>query len=785
MLPKPYKAVSPANDSSLDIKTKEAKSTLLKRKLITFEPTKLCIPYHNNILMKKAVFDVLFSLCAITSIAQTASNTYPGGARNWTALTWATASGGVAPTTNNATYTQTISVATIGNVDNLTINISFTLNGTLNIDANGSNPTITIPAGVTVIINGNLTNNDNNVNFVINGTLIVTGTVTAGNNAILGGTGTFAGGTLSLGGSGGSAPSCPSGCPAINFGTCTNATFCPSNNTTASNYVWTGSTSSDWTTSTNWTPSRTSPGTSDFLTFPGSGLNASITNIPTQTVSKILVTGASSYTFNPASAGNSLSTNATGGNSVQIDNGSTLAIGNGSNALNMNVPTNGFAEIGGQLNLVNGNFSVASATLTLHTNSTPLARTGGQVSTNASTILNFGNSTYTAGSTIVLPSSIFVADPTPVGSLTINRTNGATLGDQTILVSSTATFTLGVLTTNGAGRIRFGTSAANPVETASSYISGFSEMELRSVGTAAYDFLGLSLAAGADIGSVSLVRRTGTSGINTFNSNQSIASTWILSNTINNGRNMVFSWVSPLDNVTSATNQFQVYRYSAGPGWTPVGSLQNLTATTPRRQTASVTASTLNDTFTVTDQSQALPITLLSFSGSQWNETIRLKWQTASEKNFDYFSVEKSLDGKTFSQIAKVAGKGSDNAGANYLLDDEKPVIGNNYYRLQAVDVDGTAETFDIILVDYTTEKKFEVYPNPVTKNSIAAKINFSDFSSCAVVIYDQMSKVIHTSSLTSIETEFTFSSELVNGVYFAKLISPDYAKTVRFLVLR
>lgn len=446
--------------------------------------------------MKNALL-ILFFFCWTTfSFAQTATNAYPGGARNWTALTWVTGGGGVAPITNNATYTQAISVATIGNGDNLTINISFTLNGNLDIDANDSNPTITIPAGVTVVINGNLTNNDNTVNFVINGTLIVTGTVTAGNNAILGGTGTFAGGTLNLGGSGGSAPSCPSGCPSINFETCTNATFCPGNNTATSNYVWTGATNSSWVTSSNWSPSRTSPASSDFLTFPGSGANTSITNVPTQTVGKMLVTGGSSYTFNAAAAGNSITTNVTSGNAIQIDNGSTLAIGNGSTALNVNLPTSGTAEIGGQLNLVNGNFSVAGATLTLHSNSAPLARTGGQISTNSSTNLNFGSTNYTAGSTIILPSSIFVADPSPIGVLTMNRTNGATFGDQTILVSSSATFTLGVLNTNGAGRIRFGTSATNPVETATSYISGFSEMALRSVGTAAYDFLGFKLGCG-------------------------------------------------------------------------------------------------------------------------------------------------------------------------------------------------------------------------------------------------------------------------------------------------
>jgi hypothetical protein len=552
-------------------------------------------------------------------------------------------------------------------------------------------------------------------------------------------------------------------------------------------YTWVGTTA-NFNTSTNWTPNRTTLTTDDILILNASGSIKNITSVPTQSVGRIQVTGSSTYSF--ASSGSIILSltnvnTATIGPALQIDNGSTLTIGTVGNPVNITMSSTSTTEISGQLNLFNGNLNVSGATLTLLTNSSPLARTGGQVSTDASTNLNFGNASNTVGATIVLPSSIFVASPTSVATLTVNRTNGATLSDQTILVSSSATFTLGVLNTNGSGRIRLGTAATNPTETSASYINGYAEMALRSVGTAAYDFLGFSLAAGADIGSVLLERRTGSVGINTFNSNQSIASTWVITNTVNNSRNVVFRWVAPLDNVTISSNQFQVYRFASGPGWTTVGPLALLTVTTPRRQTASVTASTLNNTFTVTDQSQVLPITLIDFGGSQWNESIRLRWETASEKNFDYFLVEKSLDGKAFTAISNVPGKGSSNMGANYLLDDEKPLIGKNYYRLHAVDLDGTEEFFDIILVNYSTEKNFELYPNPVTESSITAKINFVDFSFCTLIIYDQMGQVIHSSALDSSETEFTLSNELVNGVYFARLTSPAFTKTVRFLVLR
>ncbi|MFM7858136.1 MAG: hypothetical protein ACKO96_41015, partial [Flammeovirgaceae bacterium] len=175
-------------------------------------------------------------------------------------------------------------------------------------------------------------------------------------------------------------------------------------------------------------------------------------------------------------------------------------------------------EIGGQLNLVNGNFDVRDATLLIHTNSAPLVRTGGQVSTNSNTTLLIGNGEM-GGATITLASGIFVSPSIVISSLTINRTNGAILNDQSIQITTAATFTKGNLTLNGSGRILFDEFAADPIETEDSHIIGYAEMMLRTVGTGALDFLGFSMSIGADAGDLSVVRRTGTPI--TFNGNQS------------------------------------------------------------------------------------------------------------------------------------------------------------------------------------------------------------------------------------------------------------------------
>ena len=48
-----------------------------------------------------------------------------------------------------------------------------------------------------------------------------------------------------------------------------------------------------------------------------------------------------------------------------------------------------------------------------------------------------------------------------------------------------------------------------------------------------------------------------------------------------------------------------------------------------------------------------------------------------------------SSEGKSFQSIAKVKGNGTTTQRHDYFLDDEKPYIGKNYYRLKSVDFDG------------------------------------------------------------------------------------------------
>ncbi len=103
-------------------------------------------------------------------------------------------------------------------------------------------------------------------------------------------------------------------------------------------------------------------------------------------------------------------------------------------------------------------------------------------------------------------------------------------------------------------------------------------------------------------------------------------------------------------------------------------------------------------TFTCT----ALPIELRYFTGTNEGSRNCLKWATATEKNNDFFTLEQSLDGSTWRQVAIVYGAGNSSYLKTYSTYDNSPAGTVNYYRLTQTDFDGRSEKFNIIVVNNT-----------------------------------------------------------------------------------
>jgi len=94
-----------------------------------------------------------------------------------------------------------------------------------------------------------------------------------------------------------------------------------------------------------------------------------------------------------------------------------------------------------------------------------------------------------------------------------------------------------------------------------------------------------------------------------------------------------------------------------------------------------------------------LPIELISFTAKVEEPWVRLDWTTASERNNDFFTVERSADGEHFTNIHEELGAGNSQQVLNYLTFDREPLTGLSYYRLRQTDFDGTSELSGVVTV--------------------------------------------------------------------------------------
>ena len=142
-------------------------------------------------------------------------------------------------------------------------------------------------------------------------------------------------------------------------------------------------------------------------------------------------------------------------------------------------------------------------------------------------------------------------------------------------------------------------------------------------------------------------------------------------------------------------------------------------------------------------------------------------WETMSEINNDYFTVEKSLDLETWQEIQIVEGAGSSQNRNLYEIKDANPSPGISYYRLKQTDFDGTTKHLSVQTAYFNKANlKPFISPNPASQhvvlNSLANEVQLFDLQG-----NDVTSKVTFT-KVSDVETKIDISL-LSSGVYIIR----------------
>lgn len=174
------------------------------------------------------------------------------------------------------------------------------------------------------------------------------------------------------------------------------------------------------------------------------------------------------------------------------------------------------------------------------------------------------------------------------------------------------------------------------------------------------------------------------------------------------------------------------------------------------------------------NHSTVLPIELTALTATCDGRSSLVEWTTATERNNDYFSLERSDDAINFTEVARIAGAGNSIVPLDYSYTDYGVHGGDNYYRLVQVDYDGTRTASEIVVancIEASGEPEVLAYPNPFGGDLTVELENFGD-RPARIDVYDMLGRLVYTEEVGAPQNSYQ------TVLHFGNL--PDATYTVR-----
>jgi hypothetical protein len=381
--------------------------------------------------------------------------------------------------------------------------------------------------------------------------------------------------------------------------------------------------------------------------------------------------------------------------------------------------------------------------------------------------------------------------------VSINNSNGLTLSNNSIRVSNELFLTSGILTSYPNGLVILTDDALTSGASTLSYVDG----PIRKIGNDPFTFpvgnLGnyapISMSAPSSITDAYTSTYFRSNGAIDFNNTLelgidhiSTCEYWQIDRTTGSSQVLI----SPTWNVNSCgvtdLADLLVVKWDSTL-WRNIGN-GGTNGTLSQGTIAALSPSEAYGIFTLasTSTQNPLPIELISFNAIRKGEIVKTEWATASERDNDFFVVERSENGFLFDEIGTIEGAGNSNTLLTYQHYDIQPLNGINYYRLKQVDFNGEPTYSAIKSIYFSNSQELIVFPTTCNGNSISYALNI-EWKAEQVTILNALGQTVYAQALFTETTygtfEVKFPSQLASGSYQLLISNGEQQISNRFIV--
>ena len=205
---------------------------------------------------------------------------------------------------------------------------------------------------------------------------------------------------------------------------------------------------------------------------------------------------------------------------------------------------------------------------------------------------------------------------------------------------------------------------------------------------------------------------------------------------------------------------------------------------------SNTTSASSNRFIIVMEPSIVLPLQFTEIKALRKNEQkVLVDWKTENESALNHFEVQRGNDGRVFESVSNLVQPFNNVTTNTYHFEDNTANNSNLYYRIKAVDLDGSSTYSNIVKVGFNSVKpEILIYPNPVVNRKVCLTFKGHAVGSYQMDIYSTSGQLIKSEliALTSEGQVLTMKLpyNLSAGTYILKCnLAGETIDTIEFQV--